>query len=265
VLDSTPNVLSLGRRVVVGGYAFFWPAWSYSPWLQHPSTGEKVWLKVRDFVPYLDVPAGDAQPRTWEHGSRGDRVTAAVQQLFHGGYSGDAAAEIELIKQRLIELYAKESSAPVAPARAGDYRLISNWPHEGEIPSPHTGEEPDPPPDTGDAPSSSSHDAVPPLAEAAHDDVEVPPPPHPPPIADTLQRRADLVMHEAFCNAEAGRSVEPPPLPDLDLPENAELRDKLYGPSLGPAEEDDPGYARFKAAAEGFDCPTRVDETGDEW
>ena len=31
VLASTPNVLSLGRRVVVDGYAFCWPAWSYSP------------------------------------------------------------------------------------------------------------------------------------------------------------------------------------------------------------------------------------------
>ena len=60
VLDDTPNVLSLGRRVVVQGYAFHWPAWSYAPWLVHPATGERIVLEVRDFVPYLQVPHGDA-------------------------------------------------------------------------------------------------------------------------------------------------------------------------------------------------------------
>jgi len=63
VLDSTPNVLSLGRRVIVDGYSFEWPAHSYSPWLVHPETGEKIHLRVKDFVPYLEVPPDDAELR----------------------------------------------------------------------------------------------------------------------------------------------------------------------------------------------------------
>ena len=63
ILDSTPNVLSLGRRVIVDGYSFEWPARSHSPWLVHPTTGEKIHLEVRDFVPYLVVPPTDAELR----------------------------------------------------------------------------------------------------------------------------------------------------------------------------------------------------------
>ena len=38
ILDSTPNVLSLGRHVVVGGYSFEWPVHSHNPWLVQAST-----------------------------------------------------------------------------------------------------------------------------------------------------------------------------------------------------------------------------------
>ena len=130
------------------GYAFFWPAWSYSPWLEHPSTGEKIWLKVRDFVPYLDVPDGDAIPRTWEAESRGDRHAAAVGRIFADGFADDAAAEIELIRARLVELYSKESTKVAmtglraasqssglrvaSPAAAGDYWRVSNYMGDGD-------------------------------------------------------------------------------------------------------------------------------------
>jgi len=39
VLDSSPNVLSLGRRCVVDGYGWYWPPYSLSPYLIHPLTG----------------------------------------------------------------------------------------------------------------------------------------------------------------------------------------------------------------------------------
>ena len=70
VLNSTPNVLSLGRRVIVDGYSFEWPAHSYSPWLVHPTTGEHIHLRVKDFVPYLEVAPNDAELREpWGHES----------------------------------------------------------------------------------------------------------------------------------------------------------------------------------------------------
>ena len=40
VLEETPNVLSLGRRVVEDGYSFWWEGHSMSPKLVHPTTGE---------------------------------------------------------------------------------------------------------------------------------------------------------------------------------------------------------------------------------
>ena len=54
VLPSTPDVLSLGRRVVEHGYSFWWPGYSSEPELTHPVTGEVVQLRVEDYCPYLD-------------------------------------------------------------------------------------------------------------------------------------------------------------------------------------------------------------------
>ena len=210
MLESTPSALSLGRRVAIDGPAFFWPAWSYSPWLQHPTTGEKIELKVRDFVPYLDVPIGDAMPRTWEAGSRG----------------GGGAAEIELIRARLKELYSKEAAkrteptTTAAPAYKGEYWKVSNFPGEGDIPSPTGGGDGSEPFAGGD-PSSSSGDTVPP-----------PSPPLPPPASP--QELADAVALEAS------------------------------GGVNGPAEEDDPGFARLTADADSLKCEVCTDDFGDE-
>ena len=85
VLDSTPNVLSLGRRVIVDGYSFEWPAHSHSPWLVHPTTGEHIHLKVKDFVPYLEVPPNDAELREpWDRQSWGCSVFAPRRRHSHG-------------------------------------------------------------------------------------------------------------------------------------------------------------------------------------
>ena len=54
VLDSSPNVLSLGRRCVVDGYGWYWPPYSLSPYLVHPVTGEYIYMRVEDYCPYLD-------------------------------------------------------------------------------------------------------------------------------------------------------------------------------------------------------------------
>ena len=62
ILSNTPDVLSLGRLCVAGGFQFHWPAYSHSPTLTMP-TGQVVELYVRGYVPYLDserVPVEDA-------------------------------------------------------------------------------------------------------------------------------------------------------------------------------------------------------------
>ena len=57
VLKSSPNVLSLGRRCVVDGYTFVWPPHSMRPYFIKPN-GEKIYLRVEDYCPYLDDPGG---------------------------------------------------------------------------------------------------------------------------------------------------------------------------------------------------------------
>jgi len=61
VLESTPNVLSLGRRVVVDGYSWHWEGYTTQPVMIHPGTGQHIALEVHDFCPYLR-DAGDTFP-----------------------------------------------------------------------------------------------------------------------------------------------------------------------------------------------------------
>jgi len=75
VLEDTPNVLSLGRRIIEDGYSFHWLAYSTQPWLEHPTTGDVIVLEVKDFVPYLKVPLGDAVPQ--QHGTADGQPIAA--------------------------------------------------------------------------------------------------------------------------------------------------------------------------------------------
>ena len=52
VLDSTPAVLSVGRRCVDFGYAFHWPPGSHKPYFVTPR-GKRIELVVQDYVPYV--------------------------------------------------------------------------------------------------------------------------------------------------------------------------------------------------------------------
>ena len=52
VTESSPCLLSVGRRVVDEGYAFYWDAWSETPRLLTPD-GDVVDLVVQNYVPYL--------------------------------------------------------------------------------------------------------------------------------------------------------------------------------------------------------------------
>ena len=51
VLNSTPPVLSVGKRCMDEGYSFIWNAGS-TPYLVDQQ-GRKHFLAVRDYVPYL--------------------------------------------------------------------------------------------------------------------------------------------------------------------------------------------------------------------
>ena len=48
VLDATPDVLSLGRRIVDDGYSLWWPGYSLEPQFTHPVTGALIPLRVED-------------------------------------------------------------------------------------------------------------------------------------------------------------------------------------------------------------------------
>jgi hypothetical protein len=52
LLDSTPDVLSIGRRCVKYGYGFHWDPYSLRPFLVSPD-GDMIPLEVLDYVPYL--------------------------------------------------------------------------------------------------------------------------------------------------------------------------------------------------------------------
>ena len=58
ILDSTPDVLSIGRRCVEGGYAFHWEPYSLAPTMITPD-GTIVTLVSRDCCPYIDDPEPD--------------------------------------------------------------------------------------------------------------------------------------------------------------------------------------------------------------
>jgi hypothetical protein len=76
VLNSTPDVLSLGRRCVEMGYEFHWKRGSMSPHFVLPDDSV-IHLQVDGFIPYLPV---DAIPMTT--GRRKGRVAAAETFRF---------------------------------------------------------------------------------------------------------------------------------------------------------------------------------------
>ena len=84
ILEDTPNVLSLGRRIVEDGYSFHWLAYSLQPWLEHPVAGDIIVLEVKDFVPYLRVPLGDAVPQQHETADGQSTASSAPQQTATG-------------------------------------------------------------------------------------------------------------------------------------------------------------------------------------
>ena len=53
VLNSTPDVLSLGRHCAQHGFEFHWKAWVAAPTWTKPN-GEVITLPTENFVPYLD-------------------------------------------------------------------------------------------------------------------------------------------------------------------------------------------------------------------
>ena len=54
VLDSTPNLLALGRLIVDNGFDIHWLGLTLEPWLVHPITREEIPMAVEDYTPFLD-------------------------------------------------------------------------------------------------------------------------------------------------------------------------------------------------------------------
>ena len=76
MLDSTPAVLSVGRRCVDEGYAFTWPAYG-EPYLTRPD-GHIVKLKVDGYVPYLLEPKSRRGCLRGRCSPKGDALPAEV-------------------------------------------------------------------------------------------------------------------------------------------------------------------------------------------
>ena len=62
VLPATPAVLSVGRRCVRKGWAFYWPPWSKRPVLTPPKgKGKPIYLKVVGDIPYVCEPRSQSR------------------------------------------------------------------------------------------------------------------------------------------------------------------------------------------------------------
>ena len=108
VLDSSPNVLSIGRRCVVDGYGWYWPPYSLSPYLIHPVSGEFIYMRVEDYCPYLD-----------NHGTyfpTGLGPIAAVCTVMHR----TAATASVAPRATAAPGSASSSDAPAAPPLVGE-------------------------------------------------------------------------------------------------------------------------------------------------
>jgi len=93
VLESTPNVLSLGRRVVQDGYSWRWDGYTTTPVMIHPTSGEEIRLKVHDLCPYLDDAGSTFPAALCPEASSIARVSsiASVPAVRPGGYASCAA------------------------------------------------------------------------------------------------------------------------------------------------------------------------------
>jgi hypothetical protein len=86
VLEHTPPVLSIGKRVMEQGYTFHWPP-KANPYFIHPRTGKKIKLKVIDNVPYLieprsdDCSTDDCAPAPEETSSGSDSRNRGVESI----------------------------------------------------------------------------------------------------------------------------------------------------------------------------------------
>ena len=64
VLDSTPDVLSIGRRCVEDGWSFYWPPYSLTPIFTSPG-GLAIKCRSHGFIPYVierEEPCAAARP-----------------------------------------------------------------------------------------------------------------------------------------------------------------------------------------------------------
>ena len=92
VLDSTPNVLSVGLRVMEYGYSFSWPAFSV-PTITTPQ-GRVIELGVHDYIPYLRTGGSSggalapAMPPTSESSVFPNAPRPAVPRLHADGRVG---------------------------------------------------------------------------------------------------------------------------------------------------------------------------------
>ena len=79
VLDSTPNVLSVGKRCETEGWGFYWPPWSRSPFFVTPD-GQRIVLETDGHIPYLrpKVPACCAPPSAHTVGAISDGASTAL-------------------------------------------------------------------------------------------------------------------------------------------------------------------------------------------
>ena len=100
LLPQTPSVLSVGLKCMNQGYDFIWYA-KDKPFFVKPD-GTKIYLKVRDYVPYYDVWDGDSAmacpakgaPPSRPEGQVG-RSSASSESSYSSSAQADDAAEEE--------------------------------------------------------------------------------------------------------------------------------------------------------------------------
>ncbi len=157
LLDSTPDVLSIGRRCVEDGYAFYWEPYSLHPTIV-TAEGKVVTLISRDCCPYLD----DYEPKyvnpavaavtqevgnsvTWdpEFSEPNDAISAKAGSVTSKGYGAvsakagrsDSYEDADAVSAKAGRFHSEEDSVAVS-AKAG---LFTSYDQEADASSAKAG------------------------------------------------------------------------------------------------------------------------------
>jgi hypothetical protein len=123
VLDDSPNVLSTGKLCVDQGWGFHWHPFSKTPYMTKPGSGERVYMTVDQYCPYMKdsgaaVPSFTLTPETRDnHTLAAAAPLRALAEASESGIAPDAPPPL-----------GDERAAPPAADTDADADLVRDLP-----------------------------------------------------------------------------------------------------------------------------------------